>query len=65
MNGFLNENEKLVKTAMKNKKDEMKVRWQLQQKMPNKQEMMDKGFANFKPIKDAVLPKPKRPNPSP
>lgn len=26
---------------------------------------MDKGFANFKPIKDAVMPKPKRPNPSP
>lgn len=65
MNGFFSENEKLLKTAMGGKKDEMKSRWQLQQKMPNKQEMMDKGFANFTPIKDAALPKQRAPKASP
>lgn len=59
MNGFISENEKLIKTAMGSKKEEAKARWQIQQKLPNKQEMMDKGFANFTPIKDAVLPRHK------
>lgn len=54
MNGFLSEHEKLIKGAMKNKKDEMRVRYQIQSRIPNK-EMIDKGFKNFTPIKDAVL----------
>ena len=54
MTGFVSEHEQLLKGAMKNKKNEQRLKMRLQSLIPDK-DMINKGFQAYNPIKNAKL----------
>ena len=54
MTGFVSEHDQLLKGAMKNKKNEQRLKMRLQSLIPDK-DMINKGFQAYNPIKNAKL----------